>query len=258
MIVAETTESRLPDEPSALVPTISALRASGAHNFDPVRFSFIEAMTRRAKGRGEAVGRIVEQAALKALEEYRADLVLAQGEAAASLNTADKALTEELQRLFQACQFREMKRLLARAERGKSSDTLAALSTYISSPQPLAASNSVPPSFDDTLRQQEWELIQAGGNFSSTEEGSHLESTLQQGLAEHSAIHYFREALVKRNADKLVTKLINEIPKDAGPLNPQKLIVQSLASMRDLSPHYLNRFVAYIDTLLWLEKAGGK
>jgi hypothetical protein len=75
---------------------------------------------------------------------------------------------------------------------------------------------------------------------------------------ELSSIHYFRESLVRRNADKLVTQAIREIPEGAGPLNSQKLIVQSLASMRDLSPHYLNRFVAYIDTLLWLEQTGEK
>jgi len=27
--------------------------------------------------------------------------------------------------------------------------------------------------------------------------------------------------------------------------------------MRELSPRYLARFVAYIDTLFWLERAGG-
>ena len=75
---------------------------------------------------------------------------------------------------------------------------------------------------------------------------------------ELSSIHYFRELRVRRNAEKLATQAIREIPEGAGPLNSQKLIVQSLASMRDLSPHYLNRFVAYIDTLLWLEQADEK
>ena len=255
MIVVETPQSVSCDE---LASMLSALHERGAHNFDPVRFSFIEAMSRRAKGRGESVTHIVEQAALKALDEYKADLVLAQEEAAASLDTADSVLAEELQRLFQACQFREIKRLLARTKRSNTSEKLASLSAHISNPEPLAASKSTAPSFEDVLRQNEQKLIQTGGNFSAMDESLDIDSV--QGFAPHEqgAIHHFREALVKRNADKLVTKLINEIPKDAGPLNPQKLIVQSLASMRDLSPHYLNRFVAYIDTLLWLEKAGGK
>ena len=237
---------------------LSSLRESNGHNFDPVRFSFIEAMARRAKEQGEAVARIVEQAARKALEEYKADLVLAQEEAAASLKVADTTLVEELQQLFQACRFKEMKRLLVRTRRGNANESLAALSTYISNHQPHIVKDPTALSFEDTLRQDEQKLIRAEGIFSAVDGSTDHDSAQEFGLNEQSAIHHFRETLVKRNADKLVTKLINEIPKDAGPLNPQKLIVQSLASMRDLSPHYLNRFVAYIDTLLWLEKAGGK
>ena len=241
-------ESAARAESPGLGTLLIGLRQRECHNFDPIRFSYLEAMARRAQGQGESVGHIVEQLGLAALEQYSADLALAQEEAAACLDTAGSAQAEELQELFQACKYREMKRLLTRARRSTTNESLVAMSTYISNPEPVAAKHAVTPSFDDILRAHEQELIQTGGNSSVQE----------QGRAEHSAIHHFREALVKRNADKLVTKLINEIPEDAGPLNPQKLIVQSLASMRDLSPHYLNRFVAYIDTLLWLERAGGK
>jgi len=123
---------------------------------------------------------------------------------------------------------------------------LAALTARLSTPRASPDIEPLPQSFDDILRQQEQALTRGEGDMSAT------------GQGQLNAIHHFRESLVKRNADKRVTQLIEEIPEDAGPLNPQKLIVQSLASMRDLSPHYLNRFVAYIDTLLWLEEAGGK
>ncbi len=123
---------------------------------------------------------------------------------------------------------------------------LAALSARLSTPRVSPNIEPLPLSFDDILRQQEQALTRGEGDMSAI------------GQGQLNAIHHFRESLVKRNADKRVTQLIEEIPEDAGPLNPQKLIVQSLASMRDLSPHYLNRFVAYIDTLLWLEEAGGK
>jgi len=36
------------------------------------------------------------------------------------------------------------------------------------------------------------------------------------------------------------------------------LLVRSIESMRNLSPHYLSRFTTYIDTLLRLEDAGKK
>jgi hypothetical protein len=34
----------------------------------------------------------------------------------------------------------------------------------------------------------------------------------------------------------------------------QRLAARSLAAMRDLSLHYLSRFVTYMDTLFWLEQ----
>ena len=61
--------------------------------------------------------------------------------------------------------------------------------------------------------------------------------------------------MVKLNADKVVTQALEEVPAEAGPLNPQRLATRSLATMRDLSPHYLSRFVSYVDTLFWLEQA---
>ena len=33
------------------------------------------------------------------------------------------------------------------------------------------------------------------------------------------------------------------------------LVIHSLALMRKLSPHYLQRFMAHVDDLLWLEQA---
>ena len=61
--------------------------------------------------------------------------------------------------------------------------------------------------------------------------------------------------MVRLNADKVVTQALAEVPEDCGPLNPQRLATRSLETMRDLSPHYLSRFVSYIDTLFWLEQA---
>jgi hypothetical protein len=34
------------------------------------------------------------------------------------------------------------------------------------------------------------------------------------------------------------------------------LVLRSLGLMRDLSPDYLNRFMGYVDTLLFLEDSG--
>jgi len=72
---------------------------------------------------------------------------------------------------------------------------------------------------------------------------------------ELTSVRLFRESLVKLSSDKLVSRIIKEAPENPGPLNPQMLVIRSLSTMRDLSPDYLNRFVAYVDTLQWLEQA---
>ena len=235
---------------------IGTLEASGAHRFDPVRFSFIVAMARRAQEQGESIQSMVNEAAVKALYDYRAAFAQAQEEAARLLEEENTQTGGELKALYQAGKFREMKRLRKRCRPNENIRSLSALTDYISTLEPIAKERADLGSFDDILRQQEQRLLQGVGDVSGVDKSRSCEASDVSSQGEPNAIYHLREALVKRNADKLVTQLVDEIPEDAGPLNPQKLIVKSLSSMRDLSPHYLNRFVAYIDTLLWLEETG--
>ena len=235
---------------------ISTLKASGGHNFDPVRFSFIAAMARRAQEQGGAIESSVNEAAAKALYDYRAAFAQAQQEAEGLLAENNSQTAGELMALFRAGKFREMKRLQARSKPNEKIRSLSALTVYISTLEPIAKERTDLGSFDDILRQQEQRLLQGVGDVSGVDKSGSGEASDISSQGEPNAIYHLRDALVKRNADKLVTQLVDDIPEDAGPLNPQKLIVKSLSSMRDLSPHYLNRFVAYIDTLLWLEEAG--
>ncbi|WP_369943428.1 DUF2894 domain-containing protein [Xanthomonas medicagonis] len=47
---------------------------------------------------------------------------------------------------------------------------------------------------------------------------------------------------------------MQQAPSDAGPLNSGVLVHRALALMRTLSPGYLQHFLAYVDTLSWLER----
>ena len=75
-------------EPGELRRGIAALLDSGAQRFDPVRFCYIESMARRALDQAEPVARITQGKALAALQQYQADLVVAQEEAAAMVTRA--------------------------------------------------------------------------------------------------------------------------------------------------------------------------
>ncbi|HMN91737.1 MAG TPA: DUF2894 domain-containing protein [Hydrogenophaga sp.] len=68
----------------------------------------------------------------------------------------------------------------------------------------------------------------------------------------------FRETWERLGAELQVQQARQRAPQNAGPLNPQRLMVETLARMGELSPHYLRRFLAHTETLLWLEQAQGQ
>lgn len=65
----------------------------------------------------------------------------------------------------------------------------------------------------------------------------------------------FRETWERLGAEVQVQQARERAPQNAGPLNPQRLMIETLAQMGELSPHYLRRFLAHAETLLWLEQA---
>ncbi|WP_158558932.1 DUF2894 domain-containing protein [Rhodoferax lacus] len=72
--------------------------------------------------------------------------------------------------------------------------------------------------------------------------------------SELKSVRYFRNTWSKLSADQQVARALDLAPKNAGPINSHMLVLRSLALMRDISPDYLNRFMAYADTLLCLER----
>lgn len=75
---------------------------------------------------------------------------------------------------------------------------------------------------------------------------------------ELKSIRYFRETWSKLSVDKQLAQAIAQGPENAGPLNSHQLVLRSLAVMRDIAPNYLNRFMSYADTLLWLDQADSR
>ena len=71
---------------------------------------------------------------------------------------------------------------------------------------------------------------------------------------EPKSAQYFRDTWSKISAAKQVTQALQQAPRNAGPINSQRVLLASLALMRDISPDYLNRFMCYADTLLCLDQ----
>lgn len=76
---------------------------------------------------------------------------------------------------------------------------------------------------------------------------------------ELKSIRYFQSTWAKLSADRRLTQSLSKVPENAGPLNSHHLVHRSLTLMHNLSPEYLNRFMAYVDALSWVDQlnAGG-
>lgn len=68
-------------------------------------------------------------------------------------------------------------------------------------------------------------------------------------------LEYFRSTWSRLSAERRLTQSLAKLPQNAGPLNSHNLVHRSLTLMRDLSPEYLNRFMSYVDALLWVDQA---
>ncbi len=64
----------------------------------------------------------------------------------------------------------------------------------------------------------------------------------------------FRGAWSRLFAEQRLRQALAHVPQQAGPLNSHHLVHRALATMQEISPAYLQRFVSHVDTLLWLEQ----
>lgn len=93
------------------------------------------------------------------------------------------------------------------------------------------------------MRQQEQELL------GEIDRGATEEAPVQ----ELRSARGFRATLDRLGTERRLAEACAETHADPGPLNPQKLVTESLTHIGDLSPAYLNHFINYADTLLWLQ-----
>jgi hypothetical protein len=229
-----------------LQPLLAELQALGAERFDPVRFRYIETMARRSAELDGAVADIVANKAALALQDYHSALSRARTEAQSLLErVADTRpeLEERARALFDAFEFRALGRLAAGPRQHPAGGALNALLDRLDGNDRSVGSDAI----EELLRRQEADAVRTLSTDAAALPAG--------GPGELRAASYFRDARRQRHAETVVSRAVLEAPEDSGPLNPQKLAIRSLLAMGKLSPAYLGRFVASVETLLWLEKA---
>jgi Protein of unknown function (DUF2894) len=244
------------DGPDPLRHRLAALEKRGCDGFDPPRFRYIAALARRALEKRGGVRHRIEQLAQRALGELQEAFERERAKAADLLAATASEFPEDMdriRRLFSLGDFKGIRQRLERRRRREDPGPLAALTNRIEGRDPAAAQGEAAPlSFDALLMRQEAEALGSAAAPDCPGPGDPFQS---RDVAALKGLCLFKKTWAALASDRLVASAIRDCPENAGPLNSQMLVTRSLSIMRKLSPGYLSRFISYIDTLLWLERA---
>ena len=210
---------------------LAALRAQGAERLDPVRFQFIEALARRADAMTGASRKQVEERLNQLLLEYGDRFTRARAGAAWTLAQGQErfpAAAPALAEHFQAGDFSGLRQRFAELEAQGAESPFAGLLARLGQ---LAADMPAP----------------------TAPLGAPV--TAAQPTVELKAVQYFRDTWSQLSAEQQLAESLAQAPENAGPLNSHHLVLRALQTMREVSPDYLQHFLSYAETLLWLEQA---
>lgn len=215
--------------PPDFAERIASLRVAGADQFDPLPLRYIAALTERADTHQGRVKHILDAKAAQALAAFEKRFEHAKRDAGYAITQCERDYphgASDLKRLFAAGDFKGVKRCIATLKAKGQCASLSALVRRLEHHFPEYAGAPV-----DLL---------AGANAGSR--------------PELKTIRDFRNTWSQLSVDRQVALALEQAPSNAGPINSHMLILRSLAMMRDISPDYLSRFIAYADALLCLDE----
>ncbi|AUX37405.1 hypothetical protein SOCE836_096280 [Sorangium cellulosum] len=233
-----------PGPPAPAAARLAALRASGAHRFDPASYRFIEALLERARALdGGARARLDARASAR-LTALEAAFHRARADAEAQLRAlADAGIPDDgalaaalslgdLPAVARAA--RRRLRALAAERQTTAVPSLARLrgeaaARDVRLPAPLARDLAELPCDGDVVERRVKRQAQALSNALSTA--------------------LFHESLVSARATLAVARAADNVPEDAGPYNAQVLAARALCAAERLSAHYLRALVASLQDL---------
>ncbi|MBS1145717.1 MAG: hypothetical protein H6R14_3123 [Proteobacteria bacterium] len=190
-------------------PDLDALRASGAADRDPVRFAYLEALSRRAATQPETIRQTLNARISAAAREFASYPAPSQTPAGPT----------------------------------STASPLADLLAYISG-QAHGQPGAMQPAADTPTVNRKNRPKSKSTPTSLAPQGPELKS-----------VAIFRNEWSKLSTEQQLTQTLAQAPENAGPMNSQHLVLRSLERMRDIAPDYLQGFMSYIDTLIWLDHA---
>jgi hypothetical protein len=216
-----------------LAATLQSWREGGRHRFDPVRFRFIEALARRAAACHGAARALLDERVAELAAAYGRDVEQSgweAGEAGGTRAASPRAGAPRLPTSRHATRdAASAAAMTAGQEARRRRGALADLVEQLARRAPRPANAAAPGAVAD-----------------------------RSGFPpEPEALQHVRRIWARLSAERRLRQSLAKLPENAGPLNSQRLVHQSLMRMRELSPAYLQHFTTHVDALLWLESLQG-
>ncbi|MCG8392530.1 MAG: DUF2894 domain-containing protein [Pseudomonadales bacterium] len=220
---------------------LDGLREAGAARFAPARFRYLESLSERLGQTRLDSRRSVERLAAS-LAAFQQDMDHQRQQAQQAL--ADReAPAPELEARLENGEFAAVLRQLRRPATPLA-DTFAPLHACYNQQGPSEQEDAERDPLSALLRSQEQSLLPKDAP----------EPPTGPARRELKALRQVRANQQKQRKTRRIDDAITRTPSDAGPLNSHRLVTRAIATLRELSPAYLDRFVSHVDTLMWLEK----
>lgn len=209
--------------PAPVAEQLQALHQQGAERWCPVEFHYAQTLAQRAQAHQGLVRQRLEMKLVQALVG--------------------------LQERSQQTQTVWQHKVAAAAQRHPAA--AAELRTWLTQGQAAAIQRRI-TALDNASRLAPLKALVA--HVVPLAEAAHGTSGPTPARPELNTVRRFRSTWSKFSVDQQLSKDLAQAPRNAGPINSHMLTLRALEAMRDLSPDYLNRFVSYVDTLLFLEQ----
>lgn len=71
--------------------------------------------------------------------------------------------------------------------------------------------------------------------------------------ADLQSFKQYQSMFEQMSLDRLLARVMKEIPENAGPLNPERLVIRSFKALQEISPDYLSGLISYYESLLTMQ-----
>lgn len=244
----------VPLPPTAGDAALEDLRQQGAAGFDPVGLRYLEALARRSRTYRGGVAEGLASRLQAAMDAYGRRLAAARQSAAEALAQAaarHPQAADELQALFAAGDLAGLTRRIGALDACAGPGPLAGLLAYMAGLGDGAGQGGAaepPPAAPEGAP-----ATPVAAPAVATGTGEAPSGTVSPAR-ELKSLRYFRSTWSRLSAEQQLAQALAQAPENAGPLNSHLLVLRALQLMQEVSPDYLQRFMSYADTLLWLEQ----